>query len=81
MKCVEMTLGEPDESGRCRPIVKEGSEFILDVDTVIMSIGHPRIPLSAQRRDNLECAKWGGIIADETTMATSRPGVYAGGMR
>jgi len=79
MKCVEMTLGEPDESGRCRPIVKEGSEFILDVDTVIMSIGTSPNPLIRTTTSNLECAKWGGILADETTMATSRPGVYAGG--
>lgn len=79
MKCVQMTLGEPDESGRCRPIVKEGSEFILDVDTVIMSIGTSPNPLIRTTTSNLECAKWGGIIADECTMATSRPGVYAGG--
>ncbi len=78
MKCVEMELGEPDESGRRRPVVKEGSEFILDVDCVIMAIGTSPNPLIKSTTKGLETQKWGGIIADDKG-ATSRIGVYAGG--
>ncbi|MCH5300532.1 MAG: NADPH-dependent glutamate synthase [Ruminococcus sp.] len=78
MKCVEMELGEPDESGRRRPVVKEGSEFTLDVDCVIMSIGTSPNPLIKSTTKGLETQKWGGIIADDKG-ATSRIGVYAGG--
>lgn len=78
MKCVEMELGEPDESGRRRPVVKEGSEFVLDVDCVIMSIGTSPNPLIKSTTDGLDTQKWGGIIADENGL-TSRVGVYAGG--
>ena len=79
IKCVEMELGEPDESGRRRPVVKEGSEFVLDVDCVIMSIGTSPNPLIKSTTKGLETQKWGGIIADEETGRTSREGVYAGG--
>jgi glutamate synthase (NADPH/NADH) small chain len=79
MKCVEMTLGEPDESGRRKPVVKENSEFVLDVDCVIMSIGTSPNPLIKSTTKNLETQKWGGIIVDEETGLTSREGVYAGG--
>ena len=79
VKCVEMELGEPDESGRRRPVVKEGSEFVLDVDSVIMSIGTSPNPLIKSTTEGLETQKWGGIIADEETGRTSREGVYAGG--
>lgn len=78
MKCVEMELGEPDESGRRRPVVKEGSEFVLDVDCVIMSIGTSPNPLIRNTTEGLDTQKWGGIIADDNGL-TSREGVYAGG--
>ena len=79
MKCVEMTLGEPDASGRRRPVVKPDSEFTLDVDCVIMAIGTSPNPLIKSTTEGLETQKWGGIIADETTGKTSRDHVYAGG--
>ncbi|NLC84024.1 MAG: NADPH-dependent glutamate synthase [Ruminococcaceae bacterium] len=79
IECIEMELGEPDASGRRRPVPKAGSEFVLDVETVIMSIGTSPNPLIKQTTPGLETQKWGGIVADEETMATSRPGVFAGG--
>ena len=79
MKCVEMELGEPDASGRCRPVEKPGSDFVLDVDCVVMSIGTSPNPLIKSTTDGLEVHEWGGIIADEATGKTSREGVYAGG--
>ena len=79
IKCVEMELGEPDESGRRRPQPKEGSEFVIDVDCVIMSIGTSPNPLIKSTTDGLETQKWGGIIADGETGLTSRARVYAGG--
>ena len=79
MKCVEMELGEPDASGRRRPVVKENSEFVLPVDCVIMSIGTSPNPLIKSTTKGLDTQKWGGIIADEKTGLTSREGVYAGG--
>ena len=79
MKCVEMELGEPDASGRRRPIVKEGSDFILDVDCVIMSIGTSPNPLIRHTTPGLETNKWGCIVTEEDTGLTSREGVYAGG--
>ena len=79
MKCVEMTLGEPDASGRRRPVVKEDSEFVLPVDCVIMSIGTSPNPLIKSTTEGLDTESWGGIIVDEATGATSREGVYAGG--
>lgn len=78
MKCVEMELGEPDASGRRRPVVKENSEFELEVDCVIMSIGTSPNPLIKSTTNGLDTQKWGGIIADENGL-TSREGVYAGG--
>ncbi|MGI6269418.1 MAG: NADPH-dependent glutamate synthase [Candidatus Howiella sp.] len=78
MKCVEMQLGEPDDSGRRRPVVKAGSEFVMNVDCVIMSIGTSPNPLIKSTTKGLETQKWGGIIADEHGL-TSREGVYAGG--
>ena len=77
--CVVLVLGEPDESGRRRPVVKEGSEFVLDVDCVIMAIGTSPNPLIKSTTAGLETQRWGGIIADEETGLTSREGVYAGG--
>ncbi len=79
IKCVEMELGEPDESGRRSPIVKEGSEHIIDVDCVIMSIGTSPNPLIRNTTEGLETNKRGCIITEEETGLTSREGVYAGG--
>lgn len=79
IECVKMKLGEPDESGRRRPIPIEGSEFVLDVDIVVMAIGTSPNPLVPKTTENLKIHSWGGIIVDEETMQTSKEGVYAGG--
>ena len=79
IKCVAMELGEPNASGRRRPVAKAGSDFVIDVDCVIMAIGTTPNPLIKSTTSGLETQKWGGIIADETTGATSREGVFAGG--
>lgn len=79
MKCIEMELGEPDASGRRRPIPIEGSEFVLDLDAVIVSIGTSPNPLIRSTTKGLETNKRGCIVADEATGATSKPGVFAGG--
>lgn len=79
IKCVEMILGEMDASGRRSPVVKENSEFVLEVDCVIMSIGTSPNPLIKSTTNGLETQRWGGIIADDETGLTSREGVYAGG--
>ena len=79
MKCVEMELGEPDASGRRRPIVKEGSEFVLDIDTMIMSIGTSPNPLIRSTTPGLETNRHGCIITNGDDGLTSREGVYAGG--
>ena len=78
MKCVEMTLGEPDASGRRRPVVKPDSEFELEVDCVIMSLGTSPNPLIKATTSGLDTESWGGIIVNEAG-ATSVKGVYAGG--
>lgn len=79
MVCVEMELGEPDASGRRRPVEKAGSEFTIDVDTVIMSLGTSPNPLISSTTEGLEVNKWKCIIADETNGKTTKEGVYAGG--
>ena len=79
MKCVEMELGEPDESGRRRPVVKEGSELTLDIDTMIMSIGTSPNPLIRSTTPGLDTNKHGCIITDGEDGLTTREGVYAGG--
>lgn len=79
MKCVRMELGEPDASGRRRPVVIEGSEFEMDVDTVIMSLGTSPNPLISSTTEGLEVNKWQCIVADEEFGKTSKEGVYAGG--
>jgi len=79
IECLKYRLGEPDDSGRRRPIPIEGSEFTIDVDTVIMAIGNIANPLIRQTTPGLEFNRWGNIVVDEETMATSIPGVYAGG--
>ncbi|MEG1192968.1 MAG: NADPH-dependent glutamate synthase [Clostridia bacterium] len=79
MACVEMTLGEPDASGRRRPVVKAGSEFTLDVQTVVVAIGNSPNPLITSTTPGLATEKWGGVIVEEATLKTSRDFVYAGG--
>ena len=79
MKCVKMELGEPDESGRRRPVEVKGSEFIMDVDTVIMSLGTSPNPLISSTTKGLDINKRKCIVAEEHTGKTSREGVYAGG--
>lgn len=78
MKCIKMELGEPDEKGRRRPVPVENSEFTIDVDTVIMSIGTSPNPLIKNTTDGLQVNNRGGIIVTEDGL-TSRKGVYAGG--
>ncbi len=79
MDVIDMELGEPDASGRRRPVPKEGSEHRMDVQTVIMAIGTSPNPLIKSTTDGLATQPWGGIIVDEETGATNLPGVYAGG--
>jgi glutamate synthase (NADPH/NADH) small chain len=79
MKCIRMELGEPDESGRRRPVPIEGSEFVIDVDMVVVAIGTNANPVIPITTPGLETNKWGYIVADEETGKTSREGVYAGG--
>jgi len=79
IECVEMELGEPDNSGRRRPVVRKGSEHVIDVDNVVVAIGQSPNPLITSSTPGLETHKWGGIIAVEQTGATSKEGVYAGG--
>ena len=79
IECIKMELGDPDASGRRRPVPIKGSEFIHDVDAVIMSIGTNANPLLPESTPGLELTKWGYIVADEETGATSLPGVFAGG--
>lgn len=79
MKCIKMELGAPDEKGRRRPVPIPGSEFELEVDTVIIAIGTSPNPLIKSTTKGLEVNKHGGIIVEEGTGLTSRPGVYAGG--
>ena len=79
IECLEMGLGEPDASGRRRPVEKAGSQFTLDVDCVIMAIGTSPNPLIKSTTEGLETQKRGGIIVEEETGLTSRENVYAGG--
>lgn len=79
MRCVEMELGEPDESGRRKPVEKKDSDFILELDTVIMSLGTSPNPLITSTTKGLEANKYKCIIADEATGMTSKEGVFAGG--
>ena len=78
VRCERMELGEPDASGRRRPVRVPDSMFTLEVDCVIMAIGTSPNPLIKSTTEGLETQKWGGIIVDETT-ATTREGVFAGG--
>ena len=79
MRCVKMELGEPDESGRRRPQEVAGSEFEIELDTVIMSLGTSPNPLISATTEGLQVNKWQCIIADEETGKTTKEGVYAGG--
>lgn len=79
MECIKMELGEPDKSGRRRPVPIEGSEYTMDVDTVVVAIGNSSNPLIPRTTPGLETNKWGNIVADDDSMATSRKGVWAGG--
>ncbi len=79
MECVKMELGEPDDSGRRRPVVIEGSNYMTPVDTVVVAIGNSSNPLIPQTTPGLDTNRWGNINVDESTMMTSRPGVFAGG--
>ncbi len=79
MECVQMELGEPDEQGRRRPIEIEGSNFTIDLDTVIMAIGTSPNPLIKSTTEGLDVNRRGGIIVEENTGATTKQGVYAGG--
>jgi glutamate synthase (NADPH/NADH) small chain len=79
IECIRMELGEPDASGRRRPVPLEGSEFRIEVDVVVMAIGQGPNPLVPATTEGLKTTKWGNIIADEATGQTSLPGVFAGG--
>ncbi len=79
IKCIKMELGEPDASGRRRPVEVPGSEFIIDVDAVIMSLGTSPNPLISSTTEGLEVNKWKCIIAEEDNGKTTKEGVYAGG--
>jgi len=79
MECLRMELGEPDSSGRRRPVPIEGSEFTWDVDTVVVAIGSGANPLVQETTPGLDTNKWNNIVADEETGQTSREGVFAGG--
>ena len=79
MECIRMELGEPDASGRRSPVEIPGSEFVLDVDSVIIAIGTSPNPLIKSTTEGLEVNRKGGIVVEEATGLTSREGVYAGG--
>ncbi len=79
MKCIKMELGEPDASGRRRPVEIPNSEFEMELDTVIMSLGTSPNPLISSTTEGLETNKWKCIVADEEFGRTSKEGVFAGG--
>ncbi len=79
VECLRMTLGEPDESGRRRPVPQAGSEFVIDVETVVVAVGTGANPLLTQSTPDLELNRWGYIVADETTGLTQKANVFAGG--
>ena len=79
MKCLKMELGEPDDSGRRRPVPIKGSEYILDIDVAVIAIGNGSNPLIQQTTPDIEVNKWGNIIVEADTMKTTKEGVFAGG--
>lgn len=74
-----MVLGEPDDSVRRRPVPKKGSEFVMELDPVIVAIGNKPNPLVPRTTPELKTSKWGTVITNPDTMQTSIPGVFAGG--
>ena len=74
-----MELGEPDDSGRRRPVPIEGTNFFVDADTAVLALGYWPDPIIGETTPELDTHKWGLIVVDPETGATSRPGVYAGG--
>ncbi|MCK4605759.1 MAG: FAD-dependent oxidoreductase, partial [candidate division Zixibacteria bacterium] len=79
MECLRMELGEPDDSGRRRPVPIKGSNFVMEVDLVVVAIGNSSNPLIPKTTPGLETNRWNNIVVNEETMRTSRQGVYAGG--
>ncbi|HHY69681.1 MAG TPA: NADPH-dependent glutamate synthase [Firmicutes bacterium] len=79
IECIRMELGEPDESGRRRPVPIPGSEFVMEADTVVMALGTSPNPIIVNTTDGLSAHSWGGLIVDEETGRTKRPRVWAGG--
>jgi glutamate synthase (NADPH/NADH) small chain len=79
IECIRMELGEPDSSGRRKPVPLKGSEFTIDCDTVIIAIGNKPNPIIARTTTGIETTKWGTIKVDEATLATTKKGVFAGG--
>jgi glutamate synthase (NADPH/NADH) small chain len=79
MRCISMELGEPDDSGRRRPVPIEGSEFDMDVDTVVMALGTRPNPLVFRESGGLERTRWGTVVANEETGETTKDQVWAGG--
>ncbi|HQF09550.1 MAG TPA: NADPH-dependent glutamate synthase [Spirochaetota bacterium] len=79
VECLLMELGEPDDSGRRRPVPVKGSEFVIPVDTCIVAIGNASNPLIPHTSPDIKVTRWGNIIADEETLKTSKKGVFAGG--
>lgn len=79
MEVIRMELGEPDDSGRRRPVPIEGSEYVIDLDSVVIAIGNKPNPLIQRTTPELETTRWNTLVVDSETMATSMPGVFAGG--
>jgi len=79
VECIRMELGEPDESGRRRPVPIDDSNFIVEADTAVLALGYWPDEIIGKTTPDLDTHKWGLIVADHKTGATSRPGVYAGG--
>ncbi len=79
MECLKMELGEPDDSGRRRPVAIEGSEYKIETDLVVVSVGSNANPLLTHSTPNLKLNRWGNIVADPATGKTSKKGVWAGG--
>lgn len=79
VECLRMELGEPDDSGRRRPVPVKGSEFTIDIDLAIIAIGNAPNPIVQKTATGLDTTKWGTIVADEETMKTTKKGVFAGG--
>jgi glutamate synthase (NADPH/NADH) small chain len=79
IECLKMELGEPDDSGRRRPVPIKGSEYVIEVDTVVMAIGQGPNPLVPATTPELETTRHGTIVADQETGKTTKKGVFTGG--